>query len=312
MPTLPKTGLLLIGCLLSFVAHGQENVVAYGQENAEVPLGTLPTQYNAGFAGETGSPRLNTVTGLLLSRENTGYKAYAAYDQFFPAIRSGIGIAAGYNQWRLGDKQPGSYHYSNRATYIAVAVAPKFSVGGKVTLSPSIDASLHWGRNASTSTSGENRDHVSNTLRSRIGLLLNTEKFYVGYAMHLVDRFSNRLRNDTASWQDAGRTEKITSYWQFGYTFGPGTQSRFSFTPQLVFRTGTDRYAKRGYVLFSPVDFNLNFRYNKIIWGVNKTGVHIGWQTDKLRIMLSDNLQYTSRYEPGYIANIALRYIFKE
>ncbi len=54
MFTLPKAGLLLIGCLLSFAAYGQENIIAYGQENAEVPLGTLPTQYNAGFAGETG------------------------------------------------------------------------------------------------------------------------------------------------------------------------------------------------------------------------------------------------------------------
>jgi hypothetical protein len=38
----------------------------------------------------------------------------------------------------------------------------------------------------------------------------------------------------------------------------------------------------------------------------------VGWQTDRLRIMLSDNLAYARRYEPGYAANIAVRYIFKE
>jgi hypothetical protein len=65
-------------------------------------------------------------------------------------------------------------------------------------------------------------------------------------------------------------------------------------------------------VLFAPTDFILNFRYKKIIWGVNTTGVHVGWQTDKLRIMLSDNLGYTRRDDPGYAANIALRYIFTD
>jgi hypothetical protein len=65
-----------------------------------------------------------------------------------------------------------------------------------------------------------------------------------------------------------------------------------------------------GRASFHPVDFNLNFRYKKIIWGLNLTGVHVGWQTDRLRIVLSDSLDYLER-EPGYAANIALRYIFK-
>jgi hypothetical protein len=58
-----------------------------------------------------------------------------------------------------------------------------------------------------------------------------------------------------------------------------------------------------------------DFPYRKFICGVNgsnQRSLHVGWQTDRLRIMLSDNLAYARRYEPGYAANIAVRYIFKE
>lgn len=65
MPTLSKTGLLLIGCLLPFVAYGQEGGVG--------PLGSLPMQYNSSFAGETGSPRLNTVAGVQAYRNSLHY-----------------------------------------------------------------------------------------------------------------------------------------------------------------------------------------------------------------------------------------------
>jgi hypothetical protein len=45
--------------------------------------------------------------------------------------------------------------------------------------------------------------------------------------------------------------------------------------------------------------------------GSNQRSIHVGWQTDRLRIMLSDNLQYVRRQDPGYAANLALRYILK-
>jgi hypothetical protein len=310
MSALLKTGLLCMACLLP--------LVAYGQGRFEVPLGALPMQYNGGFAGEAGSPRLNTVVGGGFNRNvnkqyaDGGYRTYAAYDQFVPAIRSGIGVTAGYSHFDAGDRQLESYYYRGWGTYFAVAVAPKFSMGGKVTLSPSIDAAFFGSRNSFSNLSGYSRDSRNSAIQSRIGLLLNTQKFYVGYSIYLVDHFSTYQKDDTASLRMAGRREKFTSYWQLGYTFGRGTESKFSFTPQLVFSTATDRYARRGYRPFSFADFNLNFRYKKLIWGVNVTGVHLGWQTERLRIMLSDNLQYVRRDESGYAANVALRYVFKE
>jgi hypothetical protein len=304
MNAILKIGLRCSALLLPFVA--------YGQEDWEAPLGALPMQYNSSFAGETGSPRLSTVVGLQVHQNYTsGYRTYAAYDQFIPSIRSGVGLMIGYNYLRVGDEQSGRYAYKGNGAFFSLAVAPKFSMGGKVTLSPSLDVSLspfraHWSQAQVRNQSKGYR------VGSRVGLLLNTEKFYVGYSVYLVNHFNTRVENDTTDFRGAGRGERFESYWQLGYTFGRGTESKFSFTPQLVFYTGTDRYTVRRYRLFSPVDFNLSLRYKKFICGVNATGVHIGWQTDKLRIIFSDNLQYTRRDDPGYAANIALRYIFKD
>jgi hypothetical protein len=307
MSALLKTGLLCMACLLP--------LVAYGQEQADVPLGVLPMQYNGSFAGETGSPRLNTLVGWSYNRYFAkNYRTYASYDQFIPALRSGVGLTAGYGRTMYGGERFGrGYAGRGYGAYFSAAIAPKFSMGGKLTLSPSLDLALYSGGNTFTHPQIQLRqEYRGSTIRSRVGLLLNTEKFYAGYSVHLVDRFNTYSENDTASLRTAGRTERFTSYWQFGYTFGRGTESKFSFTPQLVFTTGTRQYARRRFVLFSPADFNLNFRYKKVIWGLNTTGVHVGWQTDKLRIMLSDNLQYVRRQDPGYAANLALRYIFKE
>ena len=309
MSTLSKAGLVFIGCLLSFVANGQEGRVG--------ALGALPMQYNSSFAGETGSPRLNTVAGLWSRQYSRSYWMYAAYDQFIPALRSGIGITAGHgrgsNQGTMFDSE---YRNKSQGTYLSLAIAPKFSAGGKVTLSPSLDVWLTGGRSAYT-LAGVDYQRRNIGVGSRAGLLLNTEKFYAGYSVHLVNYFNFSAEDDTTSSCTSGRAKAFTSYWQLGYTFGRGSGSGFSFTPQLVFHTGTNRdpYASRAQrvrALILPVDFNFGFRYKKIIWGLNRTGVHVGWQTDKLRIMLSDNLQYTSRYDPGYEANLSLRYIFKE
>ena len=306
-----KSSLFRSVFLLSFTSFA-----ACAQEGRVGPLGALPMQYNSSFAGETGSPRLNTVVGFWSYQNSRSYWMCAAYDQFIPALRSGIGITAGHgrgsNEGMLFDSE---YRNKRHGTYFSVAIAPKFSMGGKVTLSPSLDVSLSGDRSAYTLVQVDYQ-RESFEIGSRVGLLLNTEKFYAGYSVHLFDYFSSYAENDTTRSRTSGRAKAFTSYWQLGYTFGRGTESKFSFTPQLVFRTAASRdpdasHTQRLYEFFLPVDLNFSFRYKKIIWGVNGTGVHIGWQTDKLRIMLSDNLEYLRR-QPGYAANLALRYNFKE
>jgi hypothetical protein len=55
---------------------------------------------------------------------------------------------------------------------------------------------------------------------------------------------------------------------------------------------------------------NLNFRYKQFIWGVNNTGVHLGWQNSRVRVMAST---FTNAIEgdddEGYTGNFSLRYV---
>jgi hypothetical protein len=223
-----------------------------------------------------------------------------------------VGVTAGYTGSYFAGGYQGEFVDVGHGPYLSLAVAPKLSLRGKVTISPSWDVSVYRGWGQGVFDNGQVKEaYKVNTLRSRAGLLLNTEKFYVGYSVLLVDQFRIHPENDTTHAVSVNRFEKFNSYWQLGYTFGHATKSRFSFTPQLVFRLGTPRvYVGNGRTNFHLVDFHVNFRYKKVIWGVNATGVHVGWQTDRLRIMLSDSLEYLYR-ERGYAANLALRYVFK-
>jgi hypothetical protein len=94
---------ILTGCLtlLTWAAVAQD-----------APLGALPTQFNPAFAGEAGSPRISSSfvyrtlpeskpvpnTQMMASYPYRMFGASTAYDQFVPALRSGVGIATSHTQ----------------------------------------------------------------------------------------------------------------------------------------------------------------------------------------------------------------------
>ena len=148
------------------------------------------------------------------------------------------------------------------------------------------------------------------SIQSRAAILFNTQKWYVGYS---VDLFTHReIRYSSADF-GANLNRRFNSYWQFGYTFQRSSESRFSFTPQLLFRTGHNpRFLfKHDLQYFRLAAFNLNFRYQKAIWGLSNAGFHVGWQTKPMRIMLSSGFEnggFSGRY---YVGNLSFRYVFK-
>lgn len=88
-----KSSLVWAGILLSSFSYAQE-----------VPLGVLPMQFNSSFAGEAESPRISTNIGFRTPtptnsflgsnyRSGWGFLTNASYDQFIPAIRSGVGVS---------------------------------------------------------------------------------------------------------------------------------------------------------------------------------------------------------------------------
>jgi hypothetical protein len=302
-----KSGLVWAGILLS--------LTAYGQQTTNLPLGALPMQYNGSFAGEAGSPRISTNFGLITGRGTygRGYHLTASYDQFIPALRSGIGAT-------VFSSHAASPLYKFNRQGLSVAVAPKISLGGKWTFSPSLDLTYDRGR-LPFSNSMINDSLIPSygydieQWQSRAGFLLNTSKFYVGYSVAVVD---HRRVNFTNGDRLRGRPTRFSSYLQLGYTFQKSPESNFSFTPQLTFYIGGDQV-----FLYNWVDdrikvnyfyaFNLNFRYKQFIWGVNNMGFHVGWQSQRVKVMASSSIGVAGKHiDPGYTGNVSLRYLFKD
>jgi hypothetical protein len=319
MPSFYKSA--LVGCLtlLSCFARAQD-----------APLGALPTQFNPSFAGEAGSPRASSslvyrsrqewqripATQMVASYPYRMFQASTAYDQFVPALRSGVGIATSHTSGAT------PYH-TFTAHSVSLAVASKFSVRGKYTFSPSLDVEYGWLRESREAQPGVmwHDDMEAHWIRSRAGLLFNTDKYYVGYSAVVLQGPSWRY---PYIGRKSGLYGIYLSHLQVGYTFGSSTGSKFSFTPQLALRIGEGgRYSPHstrdiGKFRFGDGGigveaFNLGFRYKQFLWGVNNVGVHVGWQTERLRVMVTNSLGLVRRADSvPYIGNLSLRYVFKE
>lgn len=286
-------------------------------------------QFNSSFAGEAESPRINANVGFGSWEPSSGrgFTTHGSYDQFVPAIRSGIGVSSYYS------RQDKTFSFSGQTSSFegynygfAVAVAPKFSLKGKYTISPSLDFSYSSFRSSYDNywpTFTNERQNASGfSIQSRVAILFNTQKWYAGYSVDLF-QYGETHYSIPVSWPTADR--RFNSYWQFGYTFQRSSESKFSFTPQLLFRTGdadelSDNHIFRYFRLatYSPnfryfrlVAGNLNFRYQKVIWGVNNAGFHVGWQTKRTRIMLSNDFNRRGLLGSPYTGTLSFRYVFK-
>lgn len=94
-----------------------------------------------------------------------------------------------------------------------------------------------------------------------------------------------------------------------GYTFQRSSESKFSFTPQLLL--SIDKFNSSAPLRIHFEDFILNFRYKQFIWGFNNRGIHVGWQTDKLRLMLTNGLGIgVGKNNFSYTGNLSFLYVF--
>jgi hypothetical protein len=277
----------------------------YGQWGVNLPVGVMPMQFNSSFAGEAEALRLNTTFSYYYSKfdqdlqRQQGAAYHASLDKFIPALKSGIGFTVSkvtYTSKSRRSKFEEHETDSDAGSYsLAVAIAPKLSIKGKYTFSPSLDFSYRRYNRISYFS----QDRVqSNWLYSRIGLLFNTQKYYVGYSAFLIQDYGRQWLPDPG----------FFSYLQAGYTFQRSPESKFSVTSQLMYLL-TDRDLKDGRVVIWP---NLTFRYSQFMAGINHTGIHIGFQSEKTRIVLSSYLWGSREAGPFSSGNMAVRHIFKE
>ncbi|MES2733031.1 MAG: type IX secretion system membrane protein PorP/SprF [Bacteroidota bacterium] len=284
---LRQAGIIWTGILWSFLSYGQS-----------APVGSLPMQYVGSFAGEAGVPRLSSSFSYQNHNNFNGrqdvYESYLSYDQFIPAIRSGIGITTGVgnNLNAVGYNNQWTPIYFNKSNlyYISGVLAPKFSIQGKYTISPSIDYSYQ----GNSALSG----YYSR--QCRVGMLFNTKKYYIGYSVYLLNNYAFKDTNNINTKVRGSERGHL----QLGYTFQPSSESKFSCTPQmaiLVYENYYDQVVRVGIPALM-----LNFRYSHLLMGINNRGWHFGWQTDKVRAMAS-----ASFGNEKFFGNLSFRYLIK-
>ncbi|CAN5469321.1 hypothetical protein BH23BAC1_BH23BAC1_23330 [soil metagenome] len=250
----------------------------------------FPMEINSSFAGEGGAPRLSSnfllYTFRHTDRKEFNYDIRTSYDQFIPQIRSGVGITAHTSSWES--------NFSSRLG-IGIAIAPKFSVKGKYTFSPSLD--FHYSSVNPYNTAWPFLSEKHGRIQSNFGLLLNTKKYYIGYSVSLMNRIF--FNND----QPSLARDEFRSNIHGGYTFQRSPNSNFSFTAQLAFLIVHNREFQESWVF---IPFNFTFRQKILIWGISNAGLHLGLQNARLRLMISNNLGIPNE---NHISNLSFRYL---
>lgn len=321
--------------LLPLYSNGQERLIpsgiirrmmppyVYGQGITNVPLGVMPMQFNSSFAGEADGPRLSTAFTYDFGSgpdfmKSLAFSYHTSYDQFIPALRSGIGISVHRGtvvdeiQWSTADPSD-IRKVAFNSNRVSLAVAPKFSIDGKYTISPSVGLSYGRGNTEANFPSlmgplGHARDYPPGQhqwLDSRLGLLFNTSKYYIGYSAYIVNR--HYFNNENSGLLSG----KFISYLQAGYTFQKNADSKFSFTSQVAYRIGASKGLSVSQYIFDT-GLNLTFRYDKYLAGLNNTGIHLGWQNRKLRIISTTNPFAYGGSRFFAVGNLSFRYIFKD
>ena len=270
------------------------------------PIGSIPTIYNSGFAGEAGAPRI-AVNSILAAHTNTRSTTYSnciSYDNFFKKIRSGVSITFGQRAeyWKDELSTPNPRFEKYIAT---IGISPKFSVRGKYTIAPFVDFSLTGVDklvNFFTYDSPVRQYNFQyNTILARTGVLVNSAKAYVGLTVTVLEsKFDEKKPVGDNSFYLM--EENVDIIFQAGYTFQRSPNSDHSFTPQIAIRW--DKNFHRRLILH---DISLIWRYKKFIYGLSSPGIAMGYQNDRIRFLVSQWF-FTPH---NIICGVGIRYKFK-
>lgn len=250
------------------------------------PIGSIPTIYNPGFAGEAGVPRIatNSILAAHSNTRSTTYMNCISYDNFFKKIRSGVSITAGQRaEYSKDESQAITPRFEK---YIAtIGISPKFSFRGKYTIAPFVDFSLTSVDkllNYFTYDSPVREYNFQHkAFLSRTGFLINSAKAYVGLTVTVLEsKFDEKKPVDDPV--RSSLEQNVDAIFQAGYTFQRSPDSDHSFTPQIAIRW--DKNARRRIGLH---DVSLIWRYKKFIYGMSVPGIAMGYQNDRIRFLVS-------------------------
>jgi hypothetical protein len=273
-------------------------------------INALPLLYNPSFAGSMGCGRLSSDFKLKTLYPN-GFTntSTISYDQFFTKIGTGIGVSLEEFDAHTSDDL---YRFFTKGIRCSVAISPKISVKGKYTFAPSLDFSTgNYNYELRLyDTSSYNPFHfkfIGNRTTLRSGIMLNTSKFYIGFTVNLIESYSAKIGINNPNFKNYH-----LSTIQASYTFQKNIDSKFSFTPTLVFGMNLLKYEwglrRLGF------DFNLNFRYKRFHWGIGRSGIMIGYQSSSFKIMAVPFFGWFKSFDMGGErgGEISIRYLFNK
>lgn len=278
-------------------------------------IGTLPMQFNPAFAGAAGSSRIGSSSDLRKSEFFGSYvrKNFAfSYDNFIPKVGSGIGIQGSYTRTAVNNL---NRNRDGKADHISLglSIAPKFSFKGRYTLSPAVEINAKL-KNVDYEDISQRSERITTSFRPgvRLGLAFNTSNFYVGLSHHIEGIYNGHSRSLDFD-RDISLFSSPRSYLQMGYNFRKREDSKFSFSPQIVFGRYTVRsnYENRDYVsVYSYTLLNLMFKYKQVVLGPiwdSYGGIKLmaGWQKKNFRIAYVQG----GLFNGSFNGQISLRYI---
>jgi len=248
-----------------------------------LPVGFIPLERNGSFAGMADQGRLTLNVNQTFETSTKAYGYYASYDKFIKSLSTGIGLTAyrfKYEPFLMSDSR--QVYSGNR---LELAIAPKLSVKGKYTVSPSVKVT--YGTSHEFSTLGkEVIDRDLENFEVTTGLGLNTTKYYLGYAVRFFKKNEENLFTG-----EPFSTADFYSVLEGGYSFSGREDSKFSFTPQVAIHLFSKNRV-------SDFDINVNARFqiSNFIFGhtfrsyqstrQGLFGAYIGFQRESFRAVL--------------------------
>ncbi len=267
-------------------------------------IGILPLQDNSSFAGAAKHSRVFVQAGhhfIKYDKDERNYKLYTSYDKYIRAIGSGIGLSVNRGlKKRLGDNY-NSGKTKSENTFSGM-IAPKLSLKGKYTISPSLNINYTYGkiRRANTNNYYQGSEGF-------LGLSFNSPKSYIALSAKLFR--NNHFEIHEKFYYDFAI--------QLGHAFILNGNEKLAILPQLAillksYTYGGD-YMGCG-VAGDFINYSLGFRYDKLHLAIFNeqrsqkipTGFQIGWQTKGFKILLSNT------FNVNYSAWLTLRYLFNQ